>query len=195
MADGFFVSLPYHADMNQLPETLLRNHRRFASFLKARVGDDATAEDILQAAYVKAIESAKTVRNEESVVAWFYRLLRNAVVDHYRRKGTESRAVERIGRELQESIEPEVRQELCQCLQGVLSEVKESYRQAVEAVDIEEMSLEEYARREGITANNASVRLHRARRAVRDELSRVCGACATHACLDCGCRNEARQGL
>jgi RNA polymerase sigma-70 factor (ECF subfamily) len=33
----------------------------------------------------------------------------------------------------------------------------------------------------------AAVRLHRVRAALRDKLKLVCGACARHGCLDCGC--------
>jgi RNA polymerase sigma-70 factor (ECF subfamily) len=31
------------------------------------------------------------------------------------------------------------------------------------------------------------VRLHRARQALKRELERSCGTCATHGCLDCTC--------
>jgi DNA-directed RNA polymerase specialized sigma24 family protein len=61
---------------------LARMHDRFLQFLRGRVGDAATAEDILQAAYVKAIQHGGELREAESSVAWFYRILRNAVTDH-----------------------------------------------------------------------------------------------------------------
>ncbi len=65
-----------------IPELLVENHRRFLSFLTPRVGNAADAEEILQAAFVKSAEKSGSILDEESVVAWFYRLLRNAVVDH-----------------------------------------------------------------------------------------------------------------
>ena len=40
--------------------------------------------EILQSAFVTGIEKQKTIQDGESVVAWFYRVLRNAVIDHYR---------------------------------------------------------------------------------------------------------------
>ena len=63
---------------------LVENHRRFLSFLKGRIANPSDAEDILQAAFVKGIKKADSIRDGESVVAWFYRLLRNAMVDYYR---------------------------------------------------------------------------------------------------------------
>ncbi|MGH7821909.1 MAG: hypothetical protein ACREQ9_19275 [Candidatus Binatia bacterium] len=54
-------------------------------------------------------------------------------------------------------------------------------------VDLDERSLAGAADALGITTNNAAVRLHRARRALRRQLERSCGTCAEHACLDCRC--------
>jgi len=62
---------------------LAEQHGRFLQFLRNRVGDAAAAEDILQAAYLRAIERGAQLRKSESSVAWFYRILRNAVADHY----------------------------------------------------------------------------------------------------------------
>lgn len=60
--------------------------QKFLSFLSPRVEDRATAEDILQFAYLKAMEHGSEIRDDESTVAWFYRILRNAITDHYRRR-------------------------------------------------------------------------------------------------------------
>src|SRR5512143_817204 len=69
-------------------EALVANHQRFLAFLERRVGSRDTAEDILQDGFARARERVETVRTEESAVAWFYRLLRNALVDHYRSNAT-----------------------------------------------------------------------------------------------------------
>jgi DNA-directed RNA polymerase specialized sigma24 family protein len=50
---------------------LAKMHARFLHFLRGRVGDPAAAEDILQAAYVKAIQHGGELREAESAVAWF----------------------------------------------------------------------------------------------------------------------------
>jgi RNA polymerase sigma-70 factor (ECF subfamily) len=44
------------------------------------------------------------------------------------------------------------------------------------------------ARAEKLSTNNASVRLRRARRALKKNLEQTRGACAQHGCLDCSCR-------
>ena len=67
---------------------LFENRRKFLQFLQKRVGSAAEAEDILQAAFVHSLKKGASVRDQSSVVAWFYQTLRNAVIDHYRRQST-----------------------------------------------------------------------------------------------------------
>ena len=75
---------------------LVNNHRRFLSFLRSWVGNLSDAEDILQAAFVKAVRKSNSIRESESVVAWFFRLLRNAVIDYDRHQDAEGRALDRL---------------------------------------------------------------------------------------------------
>ena len=58
---------------------LVENRARFLSFLRKRVGSAADAEDILQDALVRGLAHAGDVRDDETAVAWFYRVLRNSV--------------------------------------------------------------------------------------------------------------------
>jgi RNA polymerase sigma-70 factor (ECF subfamily) len=71
--------------------------------------------------------------------------------------------------------------------------LKPAHAHLIRRVDVDGASVPEVASEEGITRNNAAVRLHRARAALRNKLKLVCGACARHGCLDCGCPR--RRGL
>jgi len=166
------------------------HHSEFLRFIAARVGESAAAEDILQAAYLKALEHGTQLRDEESVVAWFYRVLRNAIIDHYRRRSARSKAHELFGAEAPISYETELEQKVCACIGDVIGDLKTEYREAIEHVDLAGESVESFAQLQSTTANNASVRLHRARKAVAKKLVQVCGVCAEHECLDCTCRKR-----
>ncbi|HEX4039481.1 MAG TPA: sigma-70 family RNA polymerase sigma factor [Acidobacteriaceae bacterium] len=167
---------------------LAEQHRRFLEFLRKRIDDAATAEDILQAAYLKALERGAQLRARESSVAWFYRILRNAIVDHYRQQAARARAMNQWAATWEEGYESEVRQEVCACIQEAVRALKPEYRAAIEQVDLGGQSVEAFAQTERTTANNASVRLHRARKAVAKQITAICGTCATHKCVDCTCR-------
>ena len=167
---------------------LVGGHREFLAFLERRVESRAAAEDILQSAFARGLERGADVQDEK-VVAWFYRVLRNSVIDHYRRRSTSARAMEAWGREFRDSQEPDaaLRQEICQCVSGLLATLKPEYRDALLVVDLEDGTLSDLAEQSGITAENAAVRIHRARKALRRQVEQACGTCAEHGCFDCQC--------
>lgn len=170
---------------------LVGNHRQFLGFLERRVGSRAVAEELLQSAFVKTLEKGGALRDGEGAVTWFYRLLRNALVDHYRKQAVEGRALEREAREATEATDdPEMKTAVCACVGELLPTLKPEYAALVRKVDLEERGVPDVAKEEGITANNAGVRLHRARQALKKQLERSCGTCATHGCLDCSCKKS-----
>lgn len=177
-------------------ERLVAGRQQFLTFLEKRIQSRAAAEDILQAAFVRSLEKGKSVRDEESVVAWFYRVLRNAIIDYYRQRGTNEKVTEQLVSELQAHQEPDdiFKGEICQCVNGLLENVKPEYRDALRTIDIEEGSLADLASQAGITANNAAVRVHRAREALRKQLLTACGICAQHGCIDCHCKPKNKSG-
>lgn len=177
------------ASGDEVTQALVANHRRFLAFVERRVGNRAVAEEILQSAFVKTLEKGEALHDSEGAVTWFYRLLRNALVDHYRRQSAEGRALEREAREAEEPAEdPELKKTVCACVGDLLPTLKPEYADMVRQVDLEERAVPDVAREAGITPNNAGVRLHRARQALKKQLERSCGTCASHGCLDCSCK-------
>ncbi|MEO8090491.1 MAG: sigma factor, partial [Gemmatimonadales bacterium] len=81
---------------------LVANHATFLAFLERRVGSRDAAEDILQEAFVRSLDRVDSIRKADSAVAWFYRVLRNAVADHFRRQETRDRAMTLVSAEAEE---------------------------------------------------------------------------------------------
>ncbi len=177
-------------DIDPLLNELLNHRAKFLAFLTARVSDPATAEDILQTAYTRTLEKGGQIQKTESIVAWFYRILRNAVIDHYRRAAANGRALEGLSAETPDSYEMEEQANLCTCVKSVVQTLKPEYRLALERMDLGDESIADFAKAEHTTPNNVSVRLHRARRAASKKLIQVCGSCADHKCLDCSCKRR-----
>jgi RNA polymerase sigma factor (sigma-70 family) len=169
--------------------SLLDQRRQFLQFVERRVGTRAVAEDIIQAAYIRAMEQAATLRSDESAVAWFYRILRNAVIDHYRHRAAEDRALEQWAKDLaiEAQFDAPTQQIVCQCINNVLDKLKPAYSEIIREVDLTENTLESFAKKSGITAGNAAVRAHRARQALKKQLILTCRTCAKHGCIDCTC--------
>jgi len=172
-------------------DSLVDQRRQFLRFLERRVNSPAVAEDILQNAYLRALERSGDLRQHESSTAWFYRILRNAVIDFYRHRGVEDRALAQWAAELETEIPADdlTREIVCACIARVLPALKPSYAEILQSVDLDEIPLRTFADQHGITLPNATVRVHRARKALRQALTATCGCCATHGCLDCTCRH------
>ena len=194
---------PSQSDHSPDPETLpaspevvavlVENHRRFLAFLERRVGSRDVAEDILQDAFVRGLARAGQLRDQESVVAWFYRSLRNGLIDHWRRSNSERRIFDdvAVGADTEPSADPELMQTVCECATALLDTLKPEYAEALRRVDLADVSVKDFAREKHVTPNNASVRLFRAREALRRQVERSCGTCAEHGCLDCSCSASA----
>lgn len=180
--------------MSSSVTNLMEQRSRFLAFVQRRVRDRQTAEDILQMAYLRAISSADSLKADPSADAWFFRILRNAVVDHYRHQAVETRTFAPWQPGLEHpSVTPEAAPaNLCPCVSDAIAEAPASYRQIVREVDLNEVPLDTFAEQAGITRGNAAVRAHRAHRSLRKKLMKHCGSCAEAGCLDCTC-GHARQ--
>lgn len=182
-----------HADPeSSSPEVvaaLVSNHREFLSFVERRVGSRAEAEDVLQEAFARGLDKLESIRDDELVVAWFYRVLRNAVTDRARRYQARAAALSRFAVELEtaEGADNDTRQTVCRCVALLIGTLKPEYRDALQRIELDELPVKDYALELGITSSNAAVRVFRAREALRKQVARSCGTCADHGCLDCTC--------
>ena len=169
---------------------LARQRAGFLAFLRARLGSREEAEELLQAAYAKALKASSAVREDEKVTAWFYRLLRNALIDHWRKKAAEGRAATAYGMETARRAkisEESLTRRVCACVKGLVDTIKPEYAEAIRQVDLAEESVRDFARKAGVSPNSASVRLHRARASLKKRLIETCGKCSEHGCRDCDC--------
>lgn len=181
---------PDHEVQDALATTLLANLGAFQAFARRRLGDEQLAADAVQESLLRALKSDHKVSDDDNLVAWFYRILRNVLTDLHRRRAVQSRGLERyatdaaIARELDDA---EVEQAACACFRQLLPTLRPDYARALQLSDLDGQATEAVAEQLGISKNNLKVRLHRARRQLRERLEQTCKLCATHGCLDCSC--------
>ena len=123
-------------------------------------------------------------------MAWFYRILRNPISDQHRRAAARTRAHEAHAAEAPVSYDPELEKAICACIGDVIRDLRSEYREAIEQVDLGEVTVQAFAEAHGTSSNNASVRLHRARKEIAKKLTAICGTCAEHKCLHCSGRRS-----
>lgn len=171
---------------NAVTATLLAHRPAFKAFVAARVGNDADAEDLLQNGLVKALQRSGKIQDGEKVVVWFYQVLRNVLVDHVRSRQAASRRDEAwMSDTITLAGDAEAERHICGCFERLLPGMKPKHAELLRRVELQGEPVAAAAAALGMTANNASVTLHRARAELKARLTDFCGDCA---CLDnCSC--------
>jgi RNA polymerase sigma-70 factor (ECF subfamily) len=165
---------------------LVASHREFLAFVERRVGDRALAEEIVQDALVRSLDHAGEIR--DTAIGWFYRVLRNAIVDRARRAAVQRERLEVLAAEVETAFDDaDLQQVVCRCVGELAATLKPEYADALQRIDVDGVTVKAYAEQAGISASNAGVRVFRAREALRKQVARACGTCATHGCVDCTC--------
>ena len=63
---------------------------RLRGFLRARVSDPSTAEDLLQETFLRIHQKLDSLQDQDRLTSWVYQVARNLVNDYYRKTGRDS---------------------------------------------------------------------------------------------------------
>ena len=156
---------------HELVDSLPR-YRRIAA-RRLRSIDDA--EEVVQALAVKAVERAGQLRDSRAVRGWLRRIFETTLLDHCRRSsGRRAREVpfDVHLHDRAESSEPTGQALLdpAAAITKLLPRLKPEYADVIYRMDLLDRSRAEAAGELGISVNNLTVRLHRARAALREQL-------------------------
>lgn len=175
------------ADGGAAVALLATERRKFLNFVRTRVRDSDAAEEILQKASLKVIARVDTLRDTARAEAWIYRILRNEIQDHYRRSAVLERRTAELGPDIAAKLPIQTTSRPCPCALEEMSALRPGYSEALRTMEIEDEPIASHATRTGISLSNATVRLHRARKALRTRVEKRCGSCAGAGCFDCNC--------
>lgn len=164
---------------------LFRN--RLLAYARQKTGDPELAEDVLQESMLKALRSAPKLRDQERLLAWFYRILNNTIIDHFR---AQSRKAALIAELSVQQPDASLDAELCACFVELLPSLKPGEASLIEQLELSGGNPDTIAKRLGVSRSTLKVRRHRARQSLRRRLEETCRVCATHGCLDCTCKRQ-----
>jgi RNA polymerase sigma-70 factor (ECF subfamily) len=175
---------------NDVIESLVANRGDFLRFLERRL-DRATAEDVLQDSFVRSLGRANQIE-PETAVAWFYQVLRNALIDRARRRGTLNAALERLKRDVgdEHAPAPDTRDAACPCIGRLARTLSPDQEAVLSAVAVEGQTVGQFAQARGIRPGTAAVRAFRARNSLKKQVLASCGQCAERGCIDCTCHEN-----
>lgn len=144
---------------------------RLRGYIARRVKDHAAVDDLLQEVFIKAYTNLDGVRSPGSVSAWLFRIAAHAIADHYR--------AQHPADELPDDLEaPRAERdaiaELAACLQPLIDDLPEIYRQPLVMSEIEGLPQKEVAHRLGLSLSGAKSRVQRGRERLRQRLHACC---------------------
>ncbi|MFT4841730.1 MAG: RNA polymerase sigma-70 factor (ECF subfamily) [Planctomycetota bacterium] len=140
-------------------------------FVRARVRNEADAEDVLSDVFLKLHEHSADLDSVTDPRAWLYRTTRNAVIDYYRRKTTSEPTADLY--DLPAQLPDTHEKELAQCVARLMESLQEKDREALQLIG-QGMSQEELARREGLSPTGARSRVQRARARLGEAFRACC---------------------
>jgi RNA polymerase sigma-70 factor, ECF subfamily len=146
---------------------------RLRGFLRRRVRDDATADDLTQETLLKVYRSRTALRDGQRLEAWLYRIARTTLIDHYRRQ--------RPGQELPADLatEPDggaddVTKVMARSLRQFVEQLPEAYREPVRLAEFEGLPLTKIAQRFGLSVTAVKSRVRRGRAMLKKQLQQCC---------------------
>jgi RNA polymerase sigma-70 factor, ECF subfamily len=142
-------------------------------FIRRRVDDEHTADDLLQETFVRIQRGLNTLKDADRVAGWVYQIARNVIAEHFRRQPG---MLESLAEEV--AAEADGQHDLaCRAgswLRTMVDELPETYRDAVRMAELEGLSQQEVADRLGISLSAAKQRVQRGREQLRQMLDRCC---------------------
>ena len=150
-------------------------HEPLLAFLRTKVRDEATAEDLLQEVFLRIHTHAGTLHAEEKLESWIYQIARHRVIDYYR-KQKPLVPLEEVDPEalLEEMLEEDASRELAPSVAAFVQALPEPYREALILTEYQGLSQRELATRLGISFSGAKSRVQRAREKLKQLLLACC---------------------
>jgi RNA polymerase sigma-70 factor (ECF subfamily) len=178
-----------------LVQALGGERARFVHMARSRVETEADAEDVVQRAMMRAAERAASLEDPARLRAWFYRILRRAIVDHHRSKPPDARHEQLDSADVCDERGLDAQAPCgCACAVRLLGELRPAYAEILRRVDFDGQNPTAVSAALRISSPNLYVRLHRARAALRERVERHCGVSSVAPCLDCMCSTHERCG-
>jgi len=162
------------------PAEIASRRKIIHNFIRARITDAATVDDLTQEALLKAERAAPSLKDSSKVEGWMFRIARNVIADHFRN----SKKLVIAGSDGGLAIGPDIalftqeqesrKAHLLRCVRAFAESLPDHYRTALELVDFEGVSQVELAKRFGLTVSAAKSRVQRARARLRALIDACC---------------------
>lgn len=175
------------------PEIYQTYEKTIFNYVLRMVQDRAEAEDLTQEMFVKVYQNLSDFRGESSLSTWLYRLATNLCLDHFRKKsyrqhkktapleipassdgnapGTTRAHKDREALPADEAV---IKSEMNACIRDYIDQLPEDYRAVIILSELQELKDREIAEILECSLETVKIRLHRARKRLKEILETNC---------------------
>ncbi len=146
---------------------------KLRAFIRRRVRDDATADDLTQETLLKVFRSRAGLRDGQRLEAWLYRIARTTLIDFYRRQRPTAELPEGLAGETADEVGP-FREAVIASMKRFLEELPAAYREPVRLAELEGLPLAKIALRSGLSLTAVKSRVRRGRAMLKKKLQDCC---------------------
>lgn len=151
---------------------------RLRPFIQRRVSEN-DAEDILQDVLLRMHNGLPKLREREQLAPWMFRIARNAIADHLRKRARNpARPAPRDEPPLEQPALPldetAITESLAGALDSLIERLPEKYQSAIRLTELEGRSQQEMADVLGLSLSGAKSRVQRGREKLRDLIESCC---------------------
>jgi RNA polymerase sigma-70 factor, ECF subfamily len=147
-------------------------HLELLGFIKTRINDSDTAEDILQEVFVKIHNNTDTLKQNSSLASWVYQITRNTIIDFYRKKKIDY-SDEGVDKPLPMEIE-DLNGDFIHCVKSFISQLPNKYKDILLSITYQNISQKEYAQAQNISYSAAKSRTQRAKEKLKELFLAYC---------------------
>lgn len=142
------------------------------SWLRKRVADPATADDLVQTVFLRVHERGRQLHDVERLVPWVWSIARHALIDHYRQRRPH---VPLLAAEVaQPDPVADELAGLAHWLAAQIDAVPEKYREALRLTELEGLTMDQASKQLGLSVSGVKSRVRRGRALLKAALLRCC---------------------
>lgn len=148
-------------------------HAPLLQFIRRRVADEATAEDLLQDVFLKIHQQGAHLRDARHLESWIYQITRNLIIDYYRSRKHHEAPLDEV--DLPEELpDDDIISALLPCVRAMVLSLPDQDRQALILTEYQGLTQKELGERLGISFSGAKSRVQRAREKLKQALLACC---------------------
>jgi RNA polymerase sigma-70 factor (ECF subfamily) len=146
---------------------------KLRAFMRARAPDEVTADDLTQETLLKVYRSRASLRDNDRLEAWLYRIARRTLIDHYRKGRPSEELPVNLKSESRDDVDT-IRDTMLSSIVRFMEKLPDAYRIPLQLSELEEVDITKIAARLEMSLPAVKSRVWRGRQMLKKMLQECC---------------------